>query len=219
MFENPYLEGEPHGQVEILFSDGGLYRGVMTNGKIEGPGEYQSALGELIIGNFKNGILHGENGYIKNLGGEKFKGEFVDGEITKLGIYENERGDTYEGVRSKFLISITGNSNKLNLMPVLSLQYFDGGLRHGRGNAKFRGRGYYRGYYLNNSKSGKGELAFGKMKKKKSKSKQEGKVDGKSNSGEAKKDTSQPNKDIMMAPEFRFTYQGKQHISNSHEKK
>ena len=83
---------------EVLFSDGALYRGNMRNGKIEGPGEYQSAMGELMFGNFQNGILNGDNCYVKNLGGEKWKGTFVDGEINGLGKYENERGDTYDGV-------------------------------------------------------------------------------------------------------------------------
>lgn len=47
-FENPYLEGEPHGEVEILFGDGGWYKGEMVNGIICGVGEYQSGFGDIL---------------------------------------------------------------------------------------------------------------------------------------------------------------------------
>jgi hypothetical protein len=40
-FENPYLEGEPQGEVEILFGDGGWFKGLVVDGMINGEGEYQ----------------------------------------------------------------------------------------------------------------------------------------------------------------------------------
>lgn len=191
LFDNPYREGVPNGQVDILFGDGGLFRGLMKNGKIQGPGEYQSALGELVIGQFENGILHGRNGYIKTLGDEKFKGDFIEGEITGLGVYENHKGDKFEG-------------------------FFEDGLRNGRGVAKFHNKGFYRGYYVNGYKTGKGELGFGKIKKKKiintvekdigNKSKPEEVVDIK---------VEETGRTIrILDPEFRFVYQG-YFLSNS----
>ena len=48
-FENPYLEGEPNGEVEILFCDGGWYKGTMVNGIINGTGEYQSGFGDVYM--------------------------------------------------------------------------------------------------------------------------------------------------------------------------
>jgi hypothetical protein len=47
-FENPYLEGEPNGQVEVMFGDGGWYRGAMEDGIIHGEGEYQSGFGDVL---------------------------------------------------------------------------------------------------------------------------------------------------------------------------
>lgn len=60
------ISGEPHGEVDILFSDGAFYRGEMVNGRISGKGMYQSAFGEVMVGNFHDGFLHGHKGLYKN---------------------------------------------------------------------------------------------------------------------------------------------------------
>jgi hypothetical protein len=66
-FENPYLDGEPNGKkMEILFSDGAMYQGEMVNGTITGTGVYQSAFGETLSGEFKNGIFECEKGKVTN---------------------------------------------------------------------------------------------------------------------------------------------------------
>jgi hypothetical protein len=144
IFSNPYKDGEPDGEVEILFSDGGLYKGIMKNGRITGEGKYESAFGEISIGSFENGILHGKNCYVKNHAKEKFMGTFEMGELSGEGKYENERGDTYEG-------------------------YFEHSMKHGRGHAFYKGRGNYRGYYSYEFRSGKGELEYGRILKPKKK--------------------------------------------------
>ena len=148
-FDNPYVGGEPNGEAEILFGDGGMYKGKMHNGQIHGQGEYQSAFGEIMIGHFEQGVLHGPDGYRKNHSGEKWKGEWDYGEVDGFAKYENERGDTYEG-------------------------YWDHTLRHGRGVAKYSKLGRYRGYFVNGTRNGKGEMEFGlRPKKKKPKKKTE----------------------------------------------
>merc|ERR1711991_245160 len=97
IFDNPYMNGEPNGEVEILFGDGAIYKGNMKDGIIDGNGEYRSAIGELMTGTFQDGVLHGKGCYRMNAAGEKFKGEFDMGEINGYGIYENKRGDSYAG--------------------------------------------------------------------------------------------------------------------------
>jgi hypothetical protein len=97
LFENPYKDGEPNGTVEILFSDGGLYRGHVRNATINGFGEYQSAFGDVFVGHFKDGVLDGPHGLFKNNAGETFRGTWCNGELSGVGYYENHRGDTYEG--------------------------------------------------------------------------------------------------------------------------
>ena len=47
---------ESHGEVEILFGDGAIYKGQMKDGRINGRGEYRSAFGEILMGNFEKGI-------------------------------------------------------------------------------------------------------------------------------------------------------------------
>lgn len=149
LFDNPYLNGEPNGDVEVLFGDGAIYKGVMKDGKITGKGEYRSALGEIMMGTFTDGILDGKDCFRINAAGEKFKGEFDMGEIHGYGLYENNRGDKYAG-------------------------YWDHSLRHGRGMAKYHKLGRYRGYFVNGTRNGKGELEYGlRPKKKKPKRKQE----------------------------------------------
>lgn len=135
-FINPYQDGVPHGNVEILFSDGGLYKGQMDNGQITGHGDYQSPFNEVLSGYFENGVLTGEKCFQQNQVGEAFMGQFHNGEMHGKGTFLNKRGDSYDGT-------------------------WDSSLRHGRGVSRFVKLGAYRGYYLNNLKHGKGALEFG----------------------------------------------------------
>ena len=138
-FINPYKEGEPNGQVEVLFSDGGYYRGNMENGRIQGQGDYQSAMNEVVSGTFMDGILHGEKGFIQNQIEDVYMGTFRHGELHGRGVYQNKRGDSYEG-------------------------YWMHNMRHGRGVANYTRSGCYRGYFVNNIKHGKGSLEYGYSK-------------------------------------------------------
>jgi hypothetical protein len=140
-FQNPYCNGDIHGDAEVLFCDGGLYKGSMYDGKINGFGKYQSALGEISMGWFLDGVLDGEKGYYKNHAGEEFAGTFNMGEIHGKAFYKNEFGDTYVG-------------------------FFDHALKHGRGKEYINKKGSYTGYYVNGTKTGKGEIDYGKRKKK-----------------------------------------------------
>lgn len=147
-FANPYYSGEPHGEAEVLFADGGLYKGSMWNGCIHGFGKYQSALGEVYLGWFEDGVLDGEKCYLKNHGGEEFAGTFDMGEINGKGYYKNDCKDTFIG-------------------------YFDHNLRNGRGKEYVYKKGSYTGYYCMGTKTGKGELDYTRRKKKKQKKKEE----------------------------------------------
>jgi len=141
IFHNPYCQGDLHGEAEILFSDGGFFKGNVYDGKINGFGKYQSALGEVTMGWFVDGVLDGEKGYLKNHAGEEFAGTFDMGEIHGKGYYKNDFGDTYNG-------------------------YFDHFMRHGRGKEYVYKKGMYTGFYVNGTKTGKGEMDYGRRKKK-----------------------------------------------------
>ena len=141
-FQNPYREGDPQGIVDILFADGAWYRGEVKNGRIHGQGEYESAFGELVIGNFNNGVLHGKNGNFKNHSGETFMGEWYYGELHGEGTYKNPKGDSYVG-------------------------YWNHHMKHGRGISTYSDKGEFQGYYSNDVRTGKGVLEFGKRRPKK----------------------------------------------------
>lgn len=130
------MEGEVDGEVEILFSDGGYYKGLMCNGRIEGRGSYHSAFNELYEGCIVNGALHGHNGSYKNHADDVLQGSWCRGRLQGEGVYRNDRGDYYKG-------------------------HWKDGLRHGRGVAKYSHRALYKGYFLNDGFFGKGELHFG----------------------------------------------------------
>jgi hypothetical protein len=140
-FENPYCQGDAHGECEVLFCDGGLYKGSMYDGKINGMGKYQSGLGEVTVGWFVDGVLDGEKGYIKNHANEEFAGTFDMGEINGKGFYKNEFGDTYVG-------------------------YYDHNMRHGRGKEYVFKKGSYTGFFVNGTKTGKGEMDYGRRRTK-----------------------------------------------------
>lgn len=148
-FHNPYREGDPQGIVNILFADGAWYRGQVKNGRIHGQGEYESAFGELLIGNFNNGVLHGKNGNFKNHSGETYMGEWYCGELHGEGEYKNLKGDSYVG-------------------------YWNYNMRHGRGVSKYSDKGEFQGYYANDVRTGKGILEFGKRRMDKEKTEKKG---------------------------------------------
>ena len=144
---NPYLDGEPlatgqstfPGQppqtVEIMFGDGGFYRGAVRDGKITGRGEYQSGFGEVYAGTFLNGVLNCDDGYYLSHDKEEFRGNFVRGELHGRVKYKHPKGDSFDG-------------------------YFDHSLRNGRGEAVYKNKGIYRGYYVNGYRHGKGEVDY-----------------------------------------------------------
>lgn len=144
---NPYLDGEPFATgistfpdqpppiVEIMFGDGGFYRGAMKDGKITGKGEYQSGFGEVYAGTFLNGVLHCENGFFLSHDKEEYRGSFVHGELHGRVRYKHPKGDTFDG-------------------------YYDHSLRNGRGEFCCKNKGIYRGYYVNGYRHGKGEVDY-----------------------------------------------------------
>eukprot|EP01041_Mallomonas_annulata_P004693 gene4693-9301_t len=138
-FENPYLEGEPIGEVEVLFSDGSMFKGNIDNGKINKKGEYQSGFGEVSQGDFSNGILDGIDCYRKNHYGEEYRGRFSYGDIDGYGQYKNKHNNSYLG-------------------------YWRYGMRHGRGIEGGNINYAYRGYFINDYRCGKGELQFNRKK-------------------------------------------------------
>lgn len=138
-FQNPYKEGEPNGLVEISFGDGAYYKGMMTNGRITGQGDYQSAFNEVMSGNFLNGALNCEKGFLQNTNEDVYIGTFVNGELHGKGTFMSKHNDNYDGYWQHFF-------------------------RHGRGISHTGKTGEYRGYYINNLKHGKAAQYYGNVR-------------------------------------------------------
>lgn len=138
---NPYLDGEPHcngknnNKIEVLFGDGSFYRGSMKNGRITGYGEYESAFGEVMCGNFLNGKLNDKSGYYLNHVREEYRGSFVHGELHGYAEVTHPKGHKFVG-------------------------YYDRSLRNGRGEELYKNKGVYRGYFVNGFRHGKGEIDY-----------------------------------------------------------
>lgn len=97
-------------------------------------GEYESAFGEKMIGQFVDGVLHGEGVYI-NHAGEEFSGRWRHGELNGLGTYKNRFGDTYRGA-------------------------FRHSLKHGRGHMTYKALGEYKGFWVSDTRTGKAEMDY-----------------------------------------------------------
>lgn len=105
--------------------------GIITGGK----GDYQSALGEILSGEFHEGLLHGEKCFEKNINGVVKLGQFKHGELHGFGTVQTHFGDNFDG-------------------------YFEQGLKHGRGVNRMADQGVYRGYYFNDMMHGKASLEY-----------------------------------------------------------
>ena len=150
MFDNPYVGGEPNGEMEVLFGDGAVYKGQMKDGRVTGKGEYRSAFGEILMGTFVNGILHGKDSYRKNAVGGNSAESSTWARSTATGCTRT-RGATPMPATGTLLAS-----------------------RQRHGQVPQAGR--YRGYFVNGTRNGKGELEYGlrpKKKKKKKKTEEE----------------------------------------------
>ena len=73
---NPYIQGEPDGDVVINFADGSYYKGKMQQGRITGIGEYYS-MTERYVGELENGRYHGQGVWTS-----------ADGNIAREGLWK-----------------------------------------------------------------------------------------------------------------------------------
>ena len=134
-FVNPYKEGEANGQVEIFYGDGGYYKGMVENGRVIGQGDYQSAMNEVVSGTFMDGVLHGPKGFVENQIGEVYMGQYCHGELHGKGSYQNKRGDYYEGYWQHNLRHGRGVSYMLRSGCYRG--FYLNNIKHGKGSLEF----------------------------------------------------------------------------------
>ena len=131
---NKFQLGQAWGKSNrVEFSDGSVYEGEMTNGKITGYGKYISAVGLTIQGEFKDGLLNGK-GFKETVDGERFEGTWRQGLLHGNGTWTKIEGGRYFGAFRK-------------------------GRKEGYGIETYN-NAIFRGYYVSGSRGGLGNMQF-----------------------------------------------------------
>ena len=111
-----------------------VYEGDIKNMKKEGIG-IEKNKNYTYVGSFSDDLKHGQGEINYNETDEKYKGEFLNGKLTGIGIYQWANKCTYEG------------------------EFLDGKM-HGKGVYKWPDGEMYTGQYVNNVKEGYGEYVY-----------------------------------------------------------
>lgn len=149
--------GKPHGQGKLIYKDfEGYYDGEWKNGMRHGYGIIEGN-GEKYEGNFKNGNFSGHGTYSFN-NGDKYEGDFEKGMYNGTGMFYFASGDKYIGNFSN------------NEMYGQGIYYFANGNRYEghfeNGWINGYGTGYYAdgmkhvGYFKDGNRHGKGTTYF-----------------------------------------------------------
>ena len=91
-----FVDGKPHGQGHIKWTDGTVYQGELADGVIDGKGSYQYTDGSSLSGQLVNGNLQGFGRHVL-ANGDKFEGEFENNHRVGPGVLTLKNGDTLTG--------------------------------------------------------------------------------------------------------------------------
>ncbi|HAT30744.1 MAG TPA: hypothetical protein DCW29_07790 [Janthinobacterium sp.] len=91
-----FADGDPVGDVEIFYTDGGRYSGGYKNGARDGEGKMRYNDHAVYEGTWKNGQRDGD-GYLPYPDGTRYEGAFVRNLPEGRGIRINPNGNRYEG--------------------------------------------------------------------------------------------------------------------------
>jgi hypothetical protein len=79
-----------------------LYKGTFKHNKKSGEGECKWVNGEEYIGEWKNGMRHGQGYWTSRNGDETYSGEWVNGRVTGYGEYFEKSWSIYKGTFVNF---------------------------------------------------------------------------------------------------------------------
>lgn len=153
--EGTHMRGIATGEGEILYREGGTYRGGLLEGKPHGTG-VEFVGGNRYEGKFRRGVRNGM-GVMHYEDGSKYEGEFVNRAMHGRGRYEWNDKRVYEG------------DFKLNQMDGQGVFSWPDGRRyvgeykkdkkHGYGEFTFKDGRVYRGNWIDGRQDGVGEIS------------------------------------------------------------
>lgn len=86
-----------HGNTTIIYNNGRTFKGTFDHGVMNGPGsEWNIEAGYVYIGDYKNGLKHG-NGSITHSNGFRYQGEFKNDKANGVGNITTPDGLLYYG--------------------------------------------------------------------------------------------------------------------------
>ncbi len=128
-----------------VLADGGVYRGTVKDGVLQGEGEIHWAHGGYYRGEFKEGVFSGR-GHLKMADGSEYFGQFGRGEFSGQGELRYANGDTYIGSFKRG--SFNGQGRYVQKDSVYSGEFVDDELR-GEGEHTVSGELVYKGGFRN----------------------------------------------------------------------
>ena len=98
VYHGPYnARGEKHGQGEMIWSNGDVYRGMFVHDQRHGPGTLTFQAGGEYVGEWSHNTMHG-TGTRRFANGDVYMGAYVEGHRTGEGRFYYANGDLYVGM-------------------------------------------------------------------------------------------------------------------------
>lgn len=145
---------------KIKYSDGSRYEGGLSGFYYNGNGRYTDSNGDVYVGSFSEGKLHGEV-RIEYADGGQFNGTYVGGLCEGYGesVHKGESGEW--GYKGEYAAG-EENGYGIYIYPDGSVYegYFKDGMRHGQGKYRFASGDTYTGEFRNNVITGSGSYMF-----------------------------------------------------------
>jgi hypothetical protein len=99
-YEGEMKDGKEHGKGTMDYASGDRYTGIWVNGNRTGQGVYNFASSNRYEGQFKDNKKHGKGTLVwgpnSQSPGDKYVGDWIDGNMTGYGVYTSDDGDRYE---------------------------------------------------------------------------------------------------------------------------
>ena len=155
IFEGKFIDGSIYGKGIYKSHNGNLYVGDFTDNIREGKGELRTKKVHY-IGEFKYNKFNGNGKLIFIKEGHSYEGNFINNQISGIGIFKWSNGDIYEGEMKN------GKMNGYGKYMYKNGQIYEGnyidGVKHGLGKLIYPDNKIYEGEFKNGKPEGEGTI-------------------------------------------------------------